>query len=98
MGGHNGFSHSFGRTVMITANDIRQRIRAHPFQPFRVYLTDGRHFDIPDPTWTLVGEPVIFLGVASEDDPRQRVPERTEMVDYALIDRVETLPAATATK
>jgi hypothetical protein len=83
---------------MITANDMRQRIREQPFRPFRVYLTDGRHFDIPEPTWTLVGEPVIILGIASEDDPRQSVPERTEMVHYHLIDRVETLPAANPSK
>jgi len=81
---------------MITAHDMRQRILAQPFRPFRVYLTDGRHFDIHDPTWNLVGEPVFLIGVAPDDDPRARVPERHEWVPYELIDRIELLPAATA--
>jgi hypothetical protein len=80
---------------MITAKDMKKWAWAEPFQPFRVYLTDGRQFDVPEPTWTLVGEPVICLPVPSEVDPRQTVPEHLEMVDYRLIDKVEPLPAPT---
>ncbi len=83
---------------MIRASDMRQRILERPFRPFRVYLKDGRHFDIHDPTWNLVGEPVFLIGVAPEDDPRSSVPDRHERVPYELIDRVEPLPAGTAAR
>lgn len=79
---------------MVTANDIRQRILEHPFQPFRVYLKDGRQFDIVRPSWNLVGEPVLLIGVAPEDDPKARVPDRHEWVPYELIAKVEPLPAS----
>jgi len=77
---------------MIKAKDMKQWAWAEPFRPFRVHLKDGRHFDVPERTWTLVGEPVILLPIPSEVDPRQSVPEHLEMVDYHLIDRVELLP------
>jgi hypothetical protein len=83
---------------MIKANDMKQWAWARPFRPFRVYLTDGRQFDVPEPTWTLVGEPVILLPIPSEVDPRQSVPEHLEMVDYHLIERVEPLPKPTSTR
>ena len=79
---------------MITAADMRKRSLERPFQPFRVYLTDGRRFDIHDPSWNLVAEAILLIGVAPDDDPRSRLPERHERVDYQLIDRVEVLSAA----
>ena len=79
---------------MITAAEMRKRILERPFQPFRVHLTDGRRFDIHDPSWNLVGEAVFLIGVAPDDDPRSRLPERHERVDYQLIARVEPLTAA----
>ncbi|HZV36483.1 MAG TPA: hypothetical protein VFB72_18040 [Verrucomicrobiae bacterium] len=33
---------------MFNAQDIRDRIQAHPFKPFRIVLSDGRHFDVPN--------------------------------------------------
>ncbi len=79
---------------MITAADLRKRILERPFQPFRVYLTDGRCFDIREPTWNLVADAILLIGVAPDDDPQSRVPERHERVDYELIARVEPLNAA----
>jgi hypothetical protein len=79
---------------MVTPADIRKRILEHPFQPFRVYLTDGRSFDIHDPAWNLVADVILLIGVAPDDDPRSRIPERHERIDYRLIARVEPLTAA----
>lgn len=81
---------------MITPQDMRRRILAHPFLPFRVYLTDGRHFDVHDPTWNVVGEPVFLIGVAPQDEPGSRFPDRHEWIPYRLIDKVEALPSQTA--
>lgn len=81
---------------MITPADMRQRIQERPFRPFRVYLKDGRQFDVPDPFWALVGEPILILGVRAKDDPQSHIPDHSVWVDYRLIDRVELLPVGTA--
>jgi hypothetical protein len=79
---------------MVTPADMRKRILERPFQPFRVCLTDGRRFDIHHPTWNLVADAILLIGVAPDDDPRSRLPDRHEWVDYRLIARVEPLTAA----
>ncbi len=76
---------------MVTATDVRQRILQHPFQPFRVYLTDGRRFDVYDPTWNLVADAVLLIGISPSDDPQSRLPDRHERIDYRQIARVEPL-------
>jgi hypothetical protein len=82
---------------MITPEDLRRRIREHPFRPFRLRLTDGRHFDILDPTWHLALEPIFIVGLPPEDDPKSRFAgERSEWVPYKIIDKIEPLPLSTA--
>ena len=82
---------------MITAADIRERILEHPFQPFRVCLTDGRSFDIHDPSWNLAADAILLIGVPPDDDPQSSLPDRHEWVDYRLIAKVEPLAAAGVT-
>ena len=36
---------------MIPANDLLEWLDAKPFAPFRLFLSDGRTFDIRDPNW-----------------------------------------------
>ncbi len=79
---------------MVTAADLRQRILERPFHPFRIHLTDGRSFDIHDPTWNLVAEAILLVGVAPDGDPCSRLPDRHERVEYQTIARVEPLSAA----
>ena len=59
---------------MITAADMRKHHLQRPFQPFRIYLTDGRFFDIHDPTWNLPADAIFLLGLAPDNDPRSRLP------------------------
>jgi hypothetical protein len=92
-GSHNKRAILRGET-MVTAADLRKRILEHPFQPFRVHLTDGRRFDIHDPSWNLVGEGIFLIGVAPDDEPQSRLPDRHERIDYRLIAKVEPLIAA----
>ena len=44
----NGLKESCGEVAsdMITAKQVRDLITANPFKPFRVYLSDGRHYDV----------------------------------------------------
>jgi hypothetical protein len=81
---------------MITAEEIRKRFREHPFRPFRIHLTDGRHFDIKDPTWHLALEPLLIVGLPPEGRPSSSYPApgRSEWVPYKLVERIEPLPVA----
>jgi hypothetical protein len=81
---------------MVTPDELRRRKEEIPFRPFRIYLCDGRHFDIPDLTWYLVGEAIMKVGVAPEDDPKATVAERMEWVPYELVEKLEWLATPTA--
>ena len=78
---------------MITADEMRRRYYERPFRPFRIYLADGRQFDIPEPTWYAVGEPILIVGIAADGEAKPGIPDRTEWIAYDLIDRVELIPA-----
>ena len=78
---------------MIRAADVRRLVLEHPFKPFRICLTDGRHFDVFDPTWTLVAEARLSVGIAPKDDPESELPDRHVHIDYKTIARLEPLSA-----
>jgi len=48
---------------MITAESLRDRIREHPFRPFRVTLSGGRYFDVPNHDVALVKKNTIEIGI-----------------------------------
>jgi hypothetical protein len=77
------------------ADQLRQRLYQEPFQPFRVRLKDGRHYDITYPYMHLVGESVFIIGIAAPDNPDPRFYDYTEWVNLSLIDGLENLPEAT---
>jgi hypothetical protein len=83
---------------MVSAAELRkrilERILERPFQPFRIHLTDGRTFDVREPSWNLPAEAILLVGVAPNDDPQSRVPDRHERVEYQSISRVEPLIAS----
>lgn len=50
---------------MITASRIRELLSETPFRPFRVYLSDGSHHDVPHPEFAWVFGSSIFIGLAA---------------------------------
>lgn len=45
---------------------LRELLRARPFEPFRVYLNDGRHFDVRHPEFMALGRAIVHI-VLPED-------------------------------
>ena len=72
--------------------DILELVRKRPFGPFRIYLTDGRTFEIFHPDQVLVLRSRITLGVGA--DPTTGIPDHAEHVSLLHIMRIEELPAA----
>jgi hypothetical protein len=80
---------------MVTPDDLLRLLRKRPFEPFRVYLTDGRTFDIRYPEMNLVGETFFDIGVPEKgvEDP---FAEYGVTVPLDWISRIEVLRAQEA--
>jgi len=51
----------------MTADILRQRMREQPFRPFRLTLSDGSSFDVPNHDFALVKRNTIEVGVDMRD-------------------------------
>jgi hypothetical protein len=48
---------------MITAQHIRDLLSAQPFEPFRLFLSDGSSHDVPHPEFAWVYSGKVFIGL-----------------------------------
>ena len=48
---------------MITAQHLRELLNAQPFKPFRVHLSDGRAFEVPNHDAAWVTQSYIEIGL-----------------------------------
>lgn len=58
------------------ADDILQLLRARPFQPFRISLSDGKQYEVRHPEAAIVSRSTVFLGIPGPqgpDGPMERV-------------------------
>jgi hypothetical protein len=79
-------------------DEMRHLLRQQPFQPFRVFVRDGRVYEVRNPRMNLLAESFIKIGIPSADLP-EPICDHTEYVRLDQIDRVEPLsagPAATS--
>jgi hypothetical protein len=78
-------------------DDVLQLLRARPFQPFRISLSDGQQYEVRHPEMAIVSRSTVLVGVPGPrglDEPVEKV------VACALvhITRMEVLDgASTAT-
>jgi hypothetical protein len=80
------------KRTMITAHDLLARLRRRPFEGFRLYLTDGRSFDILYPELNMVGTTWFSIGVP-EPGKLDPFAEHFVDVDLSMICKVESLTA-----
>ncbi len=76
--------------------DLRDMLRRRPFQPFRLHLTDGSHYDVRHPDMAIPFRRTAVLGVGGQ--PEQGLPERAVTITLLHIVSVEDLetPAGSA--
>ena len=53
---------------MITSNRISDLINRRPFRPFRIFLSDGSHHDVPHPEFAWVFGGRVFIGIQTRRD------------------------------
>ena len=60
---------------MITASELKARMTAQPFVPFRVCISDGKSYDITNHDMMWVARNAVYIGVESSkaDDIADRV-------------------------
>ncbi len=51
----------------MTADEIRELLRRDPFEPFRIRLTSGDHYDIADPNSVALGQRRLFIAFTDAD-------------------------------
>jgi hypothetical protein len=68
-------------------------VRAQPFEPFRICLTDGQSYEIRHPEWCMPGARVVIIGIPAH--PTDPLFERTVKVDPLHVVRLEPLPTNT---
>lgn len=76
----------------MTACDLLELLRVRPFEPFRIYASDGRTYDIRHPDQALVLLTRVILPIPSAGE----VPERSEHLALAHIVRIEQLSSPVA--
>ena len=77
--------------------DIISLLRADPFEPFSVWLTDGTKYDIHNPVFALVDFSKLTLGLPTDQSP-DRPAERTIYLGLMHITRIEPIKKSTVRK
>lgn len=50
-------------------SEILEALRERPFQPFRVFLSDGSSYDVPHPDLCMVGLTRVIIGIPGPKHP-----------------------------
>ena len=77
-------------------DDVLQLLRARPFQPFRISLSDGQQYDVRHPDNAIVARSTVLVGVPGPHGPDGPV-GRVATCALVHITRVEALDGASTT-
>jgi len=71
------------------AKKIREYLRAAPFKPFRVFLSDGSSYDVQHPEFAWITTSHLFVGSDADADG---VPTQDVTCDLLHVTRIEQAP------
>lgn len=81
---------------MITVNRVREYLQATPFLPFRIFLSDGSHHDVPHPEFAwLIGARLYVARIVKDRGPMDPAVKELAVLH---ITRVEPLAKSKARK
>ena len=79
---------------MVTAQELKALMSAQPFVPFRICMSDGKTYEVPNHDVMLVNRNTVFIGVSLDADD---IAERTVICAILHIARIEhNIPAKAA--
>jgi hypothetical protein len=73
--------------------EIKQKLHASPFVPFRIHTSDGKQLDIKHPEMAMLTQ-MALLVARPVKDPTQDIPHHYDSVSPLHIVRLEPLVAA----
>jgi hypothetical protein len=79
----------------MSPEELRDALRQHPFEPFRLVMTDGTGFEIRHPDLLWIGQRTAMVGLTGQ--PGQTFYERSVKVDLLHVIRIEPLEATPPT-
>jgi len=68
------------------ADKLQEQVRRQPFQPFRMHLTSGTHFDVHHPEFILVTRRDVVVAKLVKGEPLESI-----LIDPIHITHVESL-------
>jgi hypothetical protein len=74
--------------------ELRNAVTRSPFEPFRIYLTDGAKYEIRHPDLVMVGRRSVVIGFTTRSPAEPRpIYDRYTTVDPLHIVRMEPIEA-----
>jgi hypothetical protein len=77
----------------MTPETIQKHLLCHPFQPFRVCLSDGASYEVRQPEMVLVLQREVIIGLPK---PGERFPRQTVYCDLLHVTRLEPINGQTS--
>jgi hypothetical protein len=77
-------------------NDLYDKLRQQPFQPFRIKLTNGSSYEIRHPELVMVGRSTALIGLPAPDLP-EHFYDRSVTISLVHIVEVEPIAPASPT-
>jgi hypothetical protein len=78
--------------LTVEYDEIQRWRKQQPFQPFRVFVRDGRIYNVTHPRTTLLAATYVVIGILARD-LRPPICDHTEYVRLDEIERIEAIPA-----
>lgn len=81
---------------MLRPESLRDELHRQPFVPLRIYLTDGKTYDIRHPEMAMITSREVYIG-REETAPGSGIARECDLVSLLHVVRVEQMPySATA--
>ncbi|MGD0896907.1 MAG: hypothetical protein ABR915_03660 [Thermoguttaceae bacterium] len=72
----------------MTAEKVREYLRRQPFEPFRVYMSDGSSYEIRHPEFAGLSRRELWVAVPRADE---EIPRRGVVCDLLHLTRIEVV-------
>jgi hypothetical protein len=67
---------------------IREHLRRQPFEPFRVHVSDGTHYDVRHPEMAFITARELFIAVKLAEE---NLPDKVIWCDPLHVTRIERI-------
>jgi hypothetical protein len=80
---------------MMRPESLRDELHRQPFVPLRMFLTDGKTYDIRHPEMAIVTSREVYVG-REETSPGSGIARGLDLVSLLHVVRVEQVPLASS--